>query len=106
MAAMPGVKEDLKGEAAEILMEWVGGNKDDYDTFHCRKWWLDLIGKSSEYEVVLDLDLDLDCYEEAWSDWFGSGHEYGIKDKVFCERGMNRYLSFIGLVIQRKRRLK
>ena len=35
-------------------------------------------------------------------DWFKSGHEYGIKDKTFMDRGMDRYLSFIGLVIQRK----
>ena len=100
MTAMPGVKEELTGAAADLLMEWVEGNKDDYDTFHCRKWWLDLIGKSSEYEVVMDLDLD--CYEEAWNDWFVSGHEYGIKDKAFMDRGMWGYLSFIGLVIQKK----
>ena len=100
IAAMPGVKEELSGEAADLLMEWVEGNKDDYDTFHCRQWWLDLIGKSKDYEVVMDLDLD--CYEEAWNDWFESGHEYGIKDKAFMDRGMDRHLSFIGLVIQRK----
>ena len=100
MAAMPGVKEELSGEPADLLLEWMEGNKDDYDTFHCRKWWLDLIGKSDEFEVVMDLDLD--CYEEAWNDWFVSGHEYGTKDKAFMNRGMDRYLSFIGIVIQRK----
>ncbi|MCR4640684.1 MAG: methyltransferase domain-containing protein, partial [Lachnospiraceae bacterium] len=100
IAAMPGVKEELTGEAAALLLEWMEGNKDDYETFHCRRWWLDLIGKSGEFEVVMDLDLD--CYEEAWNDWFASGHKYGIKDKAFMERGMDRYLSFIGLVIQRR----
>ena len=46
--------------------------------------------------------MDLDCYEDAWNDRYGSGHEYGIKDKAFMSRGMDRHLSFIGLVIQRK----
>ena len=47
-------------------------------------------------------NMDLDCYEDVWNDRYGSGHEYGIKDKTFMDRGMERYLSFIGLVIQRK----
>lgn len=102
IAAMPGVKEELTGEAAALLLEWMEGNKDDYDTFHCRRWWLDLIGKSEDFEVVMDLDLD--CYEAAWNDWFASGHKYGIKDKAFMDRGMDRYLSFIGLVIQRRQK--
>ncbi len=100
MAAMPGLKEELEGEAADTLLEWMGGNKDDYDTFHCRKWWLDLIGKGEDFEVVMDFDLD--CFDEAWNDWFISEHEYAIRDKAYFERGMGKYLSFIGLVIQRK----
>ena len=31
IAAMPGVKEELTGEAAALLLEWMEGNKDDYD---------------------------------------------------------------------------
>ncbi len=100
IAAMPGVKKELEGEAADTLLEWMEGNKDDYDTFHCRQWWLDLIGKGDDYEAVMDFDLD--CFDEAWNDWFVSGHEYGIKDKAYFDRGMGEYLSFIGLVIQRK----
>ncbi len=99
IAAMPGTKEELCGAPADTLLEWMGGNRDDYDTFHCRKWWLDLIGKSDDFEVVMDIDLD--CFDEAWNDWFESGHEYGIKDKKYFDRGMGEYLSFIGLVIKR-----
>lgn len=100
MVAMPGVKEELSGAPADALLEWMGGSQDDFDTFHSRKWWLDLIGKSEDFEVVLDLELD--CFDEAWNDWFVSGHEYGIKDKEYFDRGMGQYLSFIGLVVQRK----
>ena len=100
MVAMPGVKEELSGAPADALLEWMGGSQDDFDTFHSRKWWLDLIGKSEDFEVVLDLELD--CFDEAWNDWFVSEHEYGIKDKEYFDRGMGQYLSFIGLVVQRK----
>ena len=100
MVAMPGVKEELSGAPADVLLEWMGGSQDDFDTFHSRKWWLDLVGKSEDYEVVLDFELD--CFDEAWNDWFVSGHEYGIKDKEYFDRGMGQYLSFMGLVVQRK----
>ena len=99
MVAMPGVKEELNGKAADTLLEWMEGNTDDYETFHSRKWWLDLIGKGDDFEVVMDFDLD--CFDEAWNDWFISGHEYGIKDKRYFDRGMGEYLSFTGLVIRR-----
>ena len=99
MAVMPGTKEEPEGTAAETLLEWMDGNRDDYDTFHSRKWWLELIGKSEDFEVVTDFDAD--CFNDAWNDWFASGHEYGIKDKCYFDRGMGEYLSFIGLVIKR-----
>ena len=48
------------------------------------------------------MDFDMDCFDAAWNDWFESGHEYGVKDKQFFERGLRNYLSFVGLVIRRK----
>ena len=99
IAAMPGVKEELSGNAADTLLEWMEGNTDDYDTFHSKKWWLDLIGKSDDFEVVMDFELA--CFDEAWNDWFISGHEYGIKDKRYFDKGMGKYLSFIGLVVRK-----
>ena len=100
MIAIPGLKKELDGEAAKTFMEWVGGDQKDYDSFKTRKAWLELIGESEEYEIVQSFELD--CFYEAWEDWFASGHEYGIKDKEFFARGMDEYLAFIGLVIQRK----
>ncbi len=101
VVAMPGLKEELNEEQTEAMLDWFEGNKDDLDTFHSRKWWLDLFADNDEYEVVLDLDLD--CFNEAWQDWFESGHKYGIKDKKYFDRGLGEYLSFVGLVIRRKK---
>ncbi|MCR5458312.1 MAG: methyltransferase domain-containing protein [Acetatifactor sp.] len=98
--AIPGLKKELSGKAAETLREWVGGCQRDYDSFKTRQQWLGILGQDEGYEVVMDFDLD--CFEEAWEDWFESGHEYGNKDKEFLARGMDEYLSFVGLVIRRK----
>jgi len=81
------------------MMEWFEGDKEAYETFQTRKWWVDMIGKGDDFEIVMDIDLD--CFDEAWNDWFMSGHEYGIKDKNYFDRGMGKYLSFVGLVIKR-----
>lgn len=97
--AVPGLKEKPFGEDYEIMMEWFEGDKEAYETFQTREWWVDLIGKGDDFEIVLDIDLD--CFDEAWNDWFISGHEYGIKDKRYFDRGMGKYLSFIGFVIRR-----
>ena len=98
--AIPGLKKELDGEASKTFMEWVGGDQKDYDSFKTRNTWLKLIGESEEYEIVQSFELE--CFFEAWEDWFASGHEYGIKDKEFFARGMDEYLAFIGLAIQRK----
>ncbi len=99
VVAMPGLKEELNSEQEEALLEWFGGNRDDLDTFHSRKWWMNLFDNSDDYEVVMDFDLD--CFDEAWNDWFESGHEYGIRDKGYFDRGLGEYLSFIGIVIRK-----
>jgi hypothetical protein len=96
---MPGLKEELTEEQADIMLEWFEGNRDDLDTFHSRKWWVDLFSNNDDYEVVMDFDLN--CFDEAWNDWFESGHKYGIKDKRYFDKGLGKYLSFVGIVIRR-----
>ena len=100
IVAVPGLKEKPMGEDYEIMMEWFEGDKEAYETFQTREWWVNLIGKGDDFEIVMDFDLD--CFNEAWNDWFASGHEYGTKDKGYFDRGLGKYLSFIGLVIRRK----
>ena len=99
VVAMPGLKEELTEEQTDIMLEWFEGNRDDLDTFHSRKWWVDLFSNNDDYEVVMDFDLD--CFDEAWNDWFECGHEYGIKDKGYFDKGLGKYLSFVGIVIRR-----
>lgn len=99
LAVVPGFKEKPMGRDFDTMMEWFGNDKDAYEEFQTREWWVDLIGKGDNFEVMLDFEPE--CFDEAWNDWFESGHEYGIKDKAFFEKGMCKYLTFIGLVVRR-----
>lgn len=101
IAAFPGIKEELSGQAAKDFFEWVGRDENEMNTFRTLKWWCDLFGESDEYELIKGFELE--CNEEAWEDWFETGHPYAIRDKEFYDKGLGSLLNFIGIVIQRKR---
>lgn len=98
--AMPGLKKELSDNYPDLMVKWFEEDYDELNKFHCRKWWLDLLDNYEEYEIVEEFDLD--CFYEAWEDWFNCGHEFGKKDKEFFMKGLGEYLSFIGLVIKKK----
>ena len=98
--AMPSLKKEIEGPIPELLLEWFEGDEGEMNLFHTREEWLEILGDNKGYEVVMDFDME--CFDEAWNDWFESGHKYGIKDKEFFDRGLRDYLSFVGLVIRRK----
>ena len=98
--AMPGLKKELSDNYPDLMVKWFEEDYDELNKFHCRKWWLELLDNYEEYEIVEEFDLD--CFYEAWEDWFNCGHEFGKKDKEFFMKGLGEYLSFIGLVIKKK----
>ena len=40
--------------------------------------------------------------EQVWQEWFDSGHEYGVRDIEFWEKGLKDILNLIMLVVKRK----
>ena len=41
-------------------------------------------------------------FDLVWQDWFDSGHEYGIKDEEFLQRGLKDVLNFVMIVVKKK----
>jgi hypothetical protein len=37
-----------------------------------------------------------------WQEWCDSGHEYGIRDKEFLEKGLKDILNFVMIVVKKK----
>lgn len=97
--AMPGLKEEIHGNEPEIILEWLDGEESEYHLFHSREWWLNHIGRSDEFEVVMNFDLE--SFDEAWNDWFMSKHEFALHDEKFFKKGIGQYLSIVGLVIRK-----
>ncbi|MCM1245816.1 MAG: methyltransferase domain-containing protein [Roseburia sp.] len=99
MIAMPGLKEEIRGKRPEVMLEWLDGDESEYDLFHSREWWLNHIGQSDKFEVVMNWDLETS--DAAWKDWFMSKHEYALRDEKFFEKGIGQYLTTVGFVIRK-----
>ena len=98
MIAVPGLKEEPQGELKEIFETWAEG--DDSLLFKTAAWWEELLNKEcgSACEVSAK---EAECFDIAWQEWFDSGHEYGIRDKEYLEKGLDRILNFVLIYVRK-----
>ena len=98
LIAVPGLKEEPVGEVKTLMDEWA---TDEAYMFKTKEWWAEHIARNCEE------DVEVSVYESAnfglvWQEWFDSGHEYGVRDKEYLERGLKDILNFVMMVIRRK----
>ncbi len=99
MIAVPGLKEEPQGEMKELFETWAEG--DDSLTFKTVRWWKELL----EEECGDRCDIEVtegECFDAAWEDWFSTGHEYGLRDREFLDRGLDRILNFVMMYIRKR----
>ena len=44
---------------------------------------------------------EAECYDIAWQEWLESGHEYGVRDKEFLDRGLYDILNFLLIYVRK-----
>ena len=44
---------------------------------------------------------EADCFDIAWKEWFDSKHEFGIRDKKYLEKGLDKILDFVLIYVKR-----
>jgi len=99
MIAIPGLKTEPKGELKELFETWAEG--DDSQLFKTVAWWKNLLTKECGDEAEVTV-TEADCYDIAWKEWFESGHEFGIRDKEFLDKGLYDILNFVMIYVKRK----
>ena len=99
MIAIPGLKAQPQGELKKLFETWAEG--DDSLCFRTVGWWKELLEKECGNRCDISV-LEAECYDEAWEDWFRTGHEYGIRDQEFLSRGLNRILNFVLIYVRKK----
>ena len=99
MIAVPGLRREPEGALGALFSEWAEG--DDALLFHTADWWRSLL----EEECGDRCDVAVkegECFDAAWRDWFESGHEYGVRDRAYLEKGLDQVLNFVMICIRRK----
>lgn len=98
MIAVPGLKEEPKGELNDLFHEWAEG--DDADLFQTKEWWERLL--RTECGDTCDVTVkEAECYDIAWREWFDTGHEYGLRDQEYLEKGLYDILNFVLIYVKK-----
>lgn len=98
MIAVPGLKEQPEGDLKQLFETWAEG--DDAQLFKTVAWWEELLknecGRTCEITVK-----EAECFDIAWQEWFDTGHEYGIRDREFLQKGLDRLLNFVLIYVRK-----
>ena len=100
MIAVPGLKEEPRGEMLTLFETWAEG--DDSLCFKTAGWWKELLEKECGKQCELSV-MEAECCNEAWEDWFSTGHEYGIRDREFLSQGLDRILNFPLIYVRKEK---
>lgn len=98
LLVVPGLKEEPVGAMKELMEEWAG---EETYMFRTKDWWATHIAQSCEEQVEVTV-YESSIFDLVWQDWFDSGHEYGIKDEEFLQRGLKDVLNFVMIVVKKK----
>lgn len=95
LIAVPGLKEEIKGEPPALLTEWAG---DEWDYFHSCTWWKELL--EAGYEDMVSVETwEAPDFDRIWQDWYDTGHEFALNDQKFLESGLKEMLNLVMIKI-------
>lgn len=98
LIAVPGLKEEAGGNPPAIIRDWAG---DEWDYFHSCAWWKQLIEEGHEDAVSVEV-WESDRADEAWQEWFATGHEFALNDQKYMKEGLNELINFVMMFIRKK----
>lgn len=98
LLVVPGLKEETTGERKALMEEWAG---EEAYMFRTCKWWEEHLAKDCEAQIEI-CSYESAQFDLVWEEWTSSGHEYGIRDAEFLEKGLKEILNFVMLVIKKK----
>ena len=100
LIGVPGLKEEYKGRAKELLSDWIG---EDAYMFKSPKHWKEIIGNSDRIQSVKTWEMD--CFSEAWDDWLAANNKFALGDKKYFEAVIKPYTCLVGIYIKLKKAL-
>ena len=99
MIAVPGIKEEPQGEVKELFTTWAEG--DDAELFKTVGWWESLLKKECQEQCEIVVK-EAECFDIAWQEWFDTEHKFGIRDKEFLDKGLDKILNFVLIYVKKR----
>jgi len=97
LIGVPGIKDEYTGRSDELLSSWLG--KESY-MFQSPIRWREIIGT---HERIASVETwEMDCFKQAWDEWFLTGHKYALGDQSFYESLIKPYTCFVGIAVKLK----
>ncbi len=97
LLAFPGLKEEFQvNMPSELLLSWT---PEDLECMHSIEWWKKLFLQSKN--LVIDEIKELQCFEEAWTDWLKLDNPYSEGDRVAMEAGAGKHMNIISFIIRK-----
>lgn len=97
LIGIPGIKNEYSGRSEELLSEWLG---DEAYMFKSTSQWKKIIGNNDKIETIKIWEMD--CFSNAWNEWFAANNEYAVRDKQYFETLIKLYTCFVGIYIKIK----
>lgn len=95
LLVMPGIKRE-EAQDLPLMQAWAG---DEKRLFHSAAWWEKNIMQGAEEIRVKAYKSQR--FDQAWADWFATGHDYALRDKTFLDQGLRDELCFVMLEISK-----
>ena len=100
LIAIPGLKDYPEGELKVLFTTWADGG--DWELFQTADWWEALL--KDECGDICDITVkEAECFDIAWQEWFDSGHEFGLRDKEFLDKGLDQILNFVLIYVKKRK---
>ena len=94
LIGVPGVRDEFAGRSGELLSAWLG---DESFMFRSPSEWQAIIGSHPRIRSVETWQMD--CFEDAWQEWFATQHQYALGDLRFFDTLIRPYTCFVGVCI-------
>ena len=97
LLAISGLTHDCHDDIPpELLVSWT---PEQLDYMHEMTWWRGIFEQSNGARIV---DMwEMQTNEEAWADWLACDNPYAVGDRASMEAGAEKYLNFIGVVLEK-----
>lgn len=99
MIAVPGIKKEPDGDMDALFRTWAEG--DDANLFKTIDWWKNYLGHECAGQCDITV-LEAECADEAWQDWFSTGHKYALRDQEYLDKGLDQLLNFALMYVKKK----